>query len=41
MTEAEWDYDWHRLAWSGALLVTMTVLALSIVARAPTARREQ
>jgi phosphate transport system permease protein len=25
--------DWHRLAWAGALLVTATVLALSIVAR--------
>ena len=25
--------DWHRLAWSGALLITMTVLILSIVAR--------
>ena len=26
--------DWHRLAWSGALLITMAVLALSIIARA-------
>jgi phosphate transport system permease protein len=25
--------DWHTLAWAGALLVTATVLALSIVAR--------
>jgi phosphate transport system permease protein len=25
--------DWHRLAWSGALLITMTVLLLSVVAR--------
>src|SRR5205807_5674295 len=25
--------DWHRLAWGGALLVTATVLALSILAR--------
>ena len=25
--------DWHRLAWSGALLITMTVLILSIIAR--------
>ena len=25
--------DWHRLAWSGALLITLTVLLLSIVAR--------
>jgi phosphate transport system permease protein len=25
--------DWHRLAWSGALLITLTVLILSILAR--------
>jgi phosphate transport system permease protein len=25
--------DWHRLAWGGALLITFTVLALSILAR--------
>jgi phosphate transport system permease protein len=25
--------DWHRLAWEGALLVTVTVLTLSIIAR--------
>lgn len=25
--------DWHRLAWSGALLITMAVLVLSITAR--------
>jgi phosphate transport system permease protein len=25
--------DWHRLAWSGALLITMAVLILSIIAR--------
>lgn len=25
--------EWHRLAWAGALLVTMTVLGLNIVAR--------
>lgn len=25
--------DWHRLAWEGALLITATVLALSILAR--------
>jgi phosphate transport system permease protein len=25
--------DWQRLAWAGALLITMAVLALSIVAR--------
>ncbi len=26
--------DWHALAWAGALLITLTVLALSILARA-------
>jgi len=26
--------DWQRLAWTGALLITVTVLALSIIARA-------
>jgi phosphate transport system permease protein len=27
-------YDaWHRLAWAGALLVTLAVLSLSILAR--------
>jgi phosphate transport system permease protein len=25
--------DWHRLAWSGALLITLTILVLSILAR--------
>jgi phosphate transport system permease protein len=25
--------DWHRLAWAGALLITVTVLGLSIAAR--------
>jgi len=25
--------DWHRLAWAGALLITLAVLTLSIVAR--------
>lgn len=25
--------DWHKLAWAGALLITLTVLTLSIVAR--------
>jgi phosphate transport system permease protein len=25
--------DWQQLAWTGALIITMTVLALSIVAR--------
>jgi phosphate transport system permease protein len=31
--------DWQRLAWIGALIITFTVLALSIVARALTASR--
>jgi phosphate transport system permease protein len=26
--------DWHSLAWAGALLITLGVLALNIVARA-------
>jgi phosphate transport system permease protein len=25
--------DWHKLAWAGALLITLTVLTLSIIAR--------
>jgi phosphate transport system permease protein len=25
--------DWQQLAWTGALLITVTVLALSILAR--------
>jgi phosphate transport system permease protein len=25
--------DWHQLAWAGALLITLTVLSLSILAR--------
>jgi phosphate transport system permease protein len=25
--------DWHRLAWAGALIITITVLTLSILAR--------
>jgi phosphate transport system permease protein len=33
--------DWHRLAWSGALLITMTVLILSIVARVLEARTDR
>jgi phosphate transport system permease protein len=32
--------DWQRLAWTGALIITVTVLALSIVARALTAARK-
>ena len=30
--------DWQDLAWAGALLITMTVLALSITARSPRPR---
>jgi phosphate transport system permease protein len=33
--------DWQRLAWTGALIITLTVLALSIVARALSASRKQ
>ncbi|MCL2429203.1 MAG: phosphate ABC transporter permease PstA [Alphaproteobacteria bacterium] len=32
--------DWQSLAWTGALLITFTVLALSILARALTAARK-
>jgi phosphate transport system permease protein len=32
--------DWQMLAWTGALIITFTVLALSIVARALTASRK-
>jgi phosphate transport system permease protein len=32
MANAAYD-DWHRLAWAGALLITLAVLFLSIVAR--------
>jgi len=31
--------EWQKLAWTGALLITVTVLALSILARSLTARR--
>src|SRR6201993_1353551 len=31
--------DWQALAWTGALIITLTVLTLSIVARALTARQ--
>ena len=31
--------EWQRLAWTGALLITVTVLALSIIARSLTARK--
>jgi phosphate transport system permease protein len=33
--------DWQQLAWSGALIITFTVLALSIVARTLAAARKQ
>jgi phosphate transport system permease protein len=33
--------DWQMLAWTGALIITFTVLALSIAARALTASRNQ
>jgi phosphate transport system permease protein len=32
--------DWQKLAWTGALIITVTVLALSIIARALTASRK-
>jgi phosphate transport system permease protein len=32
--------DWQKLAWTGALIITFTVLALSIVARALSAARK-
>jgi phosphate transport system permease protein len=32
--------DWQELAWTGALIITLTVLALSITARALTARKQ-
>ena len=31
--------EWQKLAWTGALLITVTVLGLSILARALTARK--
>jgi phosphate transport system permease protein len=33
--------DWQKLAWTGALIITLAVLTLSIVARALTASRRQ
>jgi phosphate transport system permease protein len=33
--------DWQALAWTGALIITMAVLALSITARALSAQRKQ
>jgi phosphate transport system permease protein len=32
-------HDWQKLAWTGALIITMTVLALSIIARTLAASR--
>jgi phosphate transport system permease protein len=32
--------DWQKLAWTGALIITLTVLALSIIARALAASRK-
>ena len=32
--------DWQRLAWTGALVITMAVLALSIIARTLAAQRK-
>jgi phosphate transport system permease protein len=32
--------DWQKLAWTGALIITMTVLALDIIARALSATRK-
>lgn len=33
--------EWQQLAWTGALIITLAVLALSILARSLTARREE
>ena len=33
--------DWQKLAWTGALIITLAVLALSIIARALSASRKQ
>jgi phosphate transport system permease protein len=33
--------DWQKLAWTGALIITLTVLALSITARALAAARKE
>jgi phosphate transport system permease protein len=32
--------DWQKLAWTGALIITFAVLALSIIARLLTAQRK-
>jgi phosphate transport system permease protein len=34
-------HDWQKLAWTGALIITMAVLALSIIARFLSAQRKQ
>jgi phosphate transport system permease protein len=34
-------HDWQKLAWTGALIITFAVLALSILARLLTAQRKQ
>jgi phosphate transport system permease protein len=31
--------DWHRLAWGGALLITLTVLVINIIARTLSSKR--
>jgi phosphate transport system permease protein len=33
--------NWQQLAWSGALIITLAVLTLSITARALSAQRTQ
>ena len=33
--------DWQKLAWTGALIITLTVLALSITARTLAATRKE
>ena len=33
--------DWQKLAWTGALIITLAVLALSIIARALAATRTE
>jgi phosphate transport system permease protein len=33
--------EWQKLAWTGALIITLTVLALSIIARTLAASRKQ
>jgi len=33
-------HDWQKLAWTGALIITLAVLALSIIARTLAAQRK-